>query len=203
MEGLCYAEQGCYMFADNQAQYSENYNFYVNSKSSEFIAALQVVIDSNPSIKLFRYFTCGDIPDIRFVKCMVQLAKNNPDVKFWSYTKKYSIINHYLDDNEPLPENLVIIFSHWQNRDKTFFPMDNPHNLPTSEFIPVGQEERKAAVTHVCPCSDPSVNATCKTCDHPCYTLKPGESMALLEHSTKETKQRDKEIKAAKKALKK
>ena len=74
--------------------------------------------------------------------------------------------------------------------------------MPTSEFIPLGKEELKDTVTHICPCSDPSVNVTCATCDHPCYTLKQGESMALLEHSTKRTKKRDKEIRTAKKALK-
>ena len=98
---------------------------------------------------------------------------------------------------------MVIIFSHWMNDDGSYYPMDNPHDLPTSEFIPYGREDLKEKVTHVCPCSDPSVLATCETCDHPCYTLKKGEMMGLLEHSTKQTKQRDKEIRLAKEQLKK
>ena len=101
-----------------------------------------------------------------------------------------------------LPENLTIIFSHWLNSDGTYYPMDNRHNLPTSEFIPFGMEKLAEKVTHICPCSDPTVKATCATCDHACYSLKKGESMALLEHSTKATKARDKAIKEAKKALK-
>ena len=134
---------------------------------------------------------------------MVKIAIDNPGIKFWSYTKKYSIVNKWINANGDLPENLVIIFSHWMNCDGSYFPMNNPHNLPTSEFIPFGREELKETVTHICPCSDPSVVATCATCDHPCYKLCKGESMALLEHSTKATKQRDKDIKAAKASLKK
>ena len=204
----CYACNGCYLFANNQALYSENLNFFNNNPYHVFIDALQLVIDKT-GYKLFRYFTCGDIPNSRFLDCMVTLAERNPDVKFWTYTKKYHIVNSYISENggfpscAAIPENLKIIFSHWLNEDGTYFPMDNPYNLPTSEFIPYGREELKEKVTHICPCSDPSVNATCATCDHPCYTLKNGESMALLEHSTKQTKERDKAIKTAKQAIKK
>ena len=197
----CYAENGCYMYANNQAKYSENVNFYKNHDSETFINAIQLSINTF-RYDHFRYFTCGDIPNIRFIDCMVTIAKNNPAVRFWSYTKKYSLVNRWIDENGQLPENLVIIFSHWLNENGTYFPMDNPHNLPTSEFIPYGKEELAEKVTHICPCSDPTVKATCLTCDHACYKLQCGESMALLEHSTKQTKARDKAIKAAKKALK-
>ena len=198
--GICYAESGCYMYGSNQALYSENVNFYNNHTSDIFVNAIQIAINTM-KYKLFRYFTCGDIPNIRFLDCMVTIAKNNPDIRFWSYTKKYKLVNAWIDENGPLPENLVIIFSHWMNEDGSYFPMDNKHNLPTSEFIPFGREELKDTVTHICPCSDPTIKATCATCDCPCYKLCHGQSMALLEHSTKATKQRDKAIREAKAAL--
>ena len=196
----CYACSGCYQFPKNQAGYSENYNFYKSCTTEEFCNALQIAIDKS-QYKLFRYFTIGDIPDYRFIECMVRLAIANPSVKFWSYTKKYTLVNMWIDENGSLPDNLVIIFSHWLNDNGSYFPMDNKHNLPDSEFIPLGQEERAETVTHICPCSDPTKKATCETCDHPCYELKHGESMALLEHSTQRTKARDKAIKQAHDAL--
>ena len=197
---LCYAEQGCYCFADNQALYSENLNFFLDHTNKEFIDGLQIAIDYF-NYSMFRYFTCGDIPNTRFFKCMVQLAKNNPSIRFWSYTKKYEIVNKWIDENGDLPENLTIIFSHWLNKDGTYYPMNNRHNLPTSEFIPMGHESIIDDNWHVCPCSDPTVKATCETCDRPCYKLKNGEHMALLEHSTKETKTRDKALREAKSKL--
>ena len=198
----CYACNGCYNYLNNQADYSENYNFYVNNESISFINEITAYIVANKLDK-FRYFTCGDIPDMRFLQCMIIVAKKNPTVKFWAYTKKYHIVNHYCDifGVDSIPENLVIIFSHWMNENGTYFPMNNKYNFPTSEFIPYGKEELKATVTHVCPCSDPTVKATCATCEHPCYMLKHGESMALLEHSTSQTRERDKAIKEAKQAL--
>jgi len=197
--GKCYACSGCYLFASNQLQYAENLAFF-RANSGEFVKAIQVAIDSAKKT-LFRWFTCGDIPNMAFLSCMVEVARNNPTMKFWSYTKKYTIVNSWISENGELPENLKIIFSHWLNDDGSYFPMENPYNLPTSEFIPFGKEQEAEKVTHVCPCSDPTKKVTCATCDHPCYTLNHGESMALLEHSTSRTKERDKAIKEAKNNL--
>lgn len=204
-DGLCYAEGGCYLFADNQAKYSENLVFFKESTKKQFVQAVQLAIDTI-DYKLFRYFTCGDIPNIDFIDCMVTLARNNPDISFWSYTKKYNLCNKYVAKNgksieKAFPENLVIIFSHWLNNDGSYYPMENPYNFPISEFIPFGKEELAQKATFICPCSDPTVNVTCETCEHKCYTLKPGQSQALCEHSTSKTKERDKALKAAKKAL--
>ena len=207
IEGLCYAEGGCYLFGDNQCGYTENVVFYNSVPDEIFIAALQKAIDIT-GFGLFRFFTCGDIPNYRFIEIMVKLAKDNPSIEFWSYTKKYQLCNRYVAEHggsieKAFPKNLVIIFSHWLNQDGSYYPMENPYNFPTSEFIPIGKEHLAKKATFICPCSDPTVNVTCKTCENKCYRLKPGQSQALLEHSTTNTKERDKEIKTAKKAVKK
>ena len=138
-EGKCYAEGGCYLYGDNQAGYTENSKFILNHSNEVILKAWQLAIDFY-GYKHFRFFTCGDIPFYRFIDCMVIIAKNNPDIRFWSYTKKYALVNKWIDENGSLPENLVIVFSHWLNNDGTYFPMNNRHNLPTSEFIPFGME---------------------------------------------------------------
>ena len=203
---LCYAEGGCYNFPDNQAKYSENLKFFRETDRETFIQALQLAIDSI-GFKLFRWFTCGDIVNSLFLDYMVEIARNNPDVEFWAYTKKYAICNKYVESHggsieKAFPANLVIIFSHWLNQDKTYYPMHNPYNFPTSEYIPVGMEELAKKATFICPCSDPESIATCETCENKCYHLKPGQSQALLEHSTAASKERDREIKEKKKAKK-
>lgn len=200
----CYALNGCYNFLSNQATYAENYAFYKAVGKDGFTSAMVERINEK-KWKYFRYFTCGDIPDIDFVDAMVEIAKQCSNVKFWTYTKKYGIVNIWVNRNglNAIPDNLTIIFSHWLNDDGSYFPMQNPHNLPTSEFIPLGMEHLKEQVTFICPCSDPNVFSTCETCEHPCFNLKYGQSMALLEHSTPRTKKRDKAIRAAKNAIKK
>lgn len=130
---------------------------------------------------------------------MCEIARRNPNIKFWTYTKKYGIVNSYVKQNgiDAIPENLVIVFSHWMNDDGTYYPMYNPYEFPTSEFIPMGKEEMLDSVTNVCPCSNPAVFENCANCSHPCYELKHGQSMGLVEHSTIRTKARDTAIKAA------
>lgn len=151
---------------------------------------------------LWRWFTIGDVPDSRFVGLANEAGIENPDVDFWSYTKKYAIVNRWLDKYIEFVHNLNILFSHWRNRDGTYFPMNNPHNLPTSEFIPLGEEHLAEQVTHICPCSDPNWKGTCSTCKHSCKGLKRGQSMALLEHSTQRTKERDRRIREMRSILK-
>lgn len=194
----CYACGGFYMMSKNMYGYAENLSYFLKTKNEEFVEMFCKQLSENKNRK-FRFFTSGDILNRRFFDCMIGIARKMPNVRFWSYTKKYSIVNAWCDENgiENFPKNLKIIFSHWLNEDGTYFPMENPYNFPTSEFIPLGKEELAANVTHICPCSNPDVFTTCDTCDHPCYELNFGESMALLEHSTNRTKRRDKEIKAA------
>lgn len=194
----CYACGGFYQMPSNMNNYAENLAFFLHTDSKTFCDVFCENLKKNGN-KKFRYFTIGDILNRRFFECMIENARRCPDVKFWSYTKKYNIVNQWVRENgiENFPKNLKIIFSHWLNDDGTYFPMDNPYNFPTSEFIPLGREELVKNVTHVCPCSDPNVKATCDTCDRPCYELNFGESMALLEHSTSRTKERDRAIKEA------
>lgn len=206
--GLCYACHGCYQFGSNMKKYAENFNYYRTHSIEETAAEIIRQVLQHGENVLFRWFTSGDVPDYRFIELMILVAECLPYIKFWSYTKKYSFFNRYVRDHgnsieNALPENLKIIYSHWMNADGSFFPMENPYNFPTSEFIPVGHDEMISESTHICPCSDPSVFKTCATCDKPCYTLAPGESMALKEHSTAATKSRDKEIMAAKKDVRK
>ena len=202
-EKKCYACSGCYRFTHVQLAYSENMAYLMRHTWQEFANEMIDIIHVN-KWNLFRYFACGDIPYRSFIDAVVMIGNNCSETRFWLYTKKYNLVNSWVREHgiDAIPSNVVIIFSHWRNDDGTFYPMDNPYNFPTSEFIPVGHEEEAETVTHICPCSDPDIIANCKTCDHPCYELKHGESMALLEHSTSASKVRDKEIKEAHRALK-
>lgn len=198
----CYGCHGCYHYASNQALYADNLAFFFSHTSREFVDAINAKIREN-GVDASRWFGVGDIVNRRFLDCMIDAARENPDVEFWGYTKKYAIVNRWCDENgvENWPENLSLLFSHWRNRDGSFAPMDNRYNFPTSEFIPVGHEHEIDENTFVCPCSDPDFVGTCMTCEKPCRRMKRGQHVALLEHSTARTKERDAAIRAARKLL--
>ena len=204
-KGNCYGTCGFFQFGSNLKRAAENFMFWFVNGNEAMLEALQDAIDTNPNCEKFRHFEIGDIPNRAYLEnVMIPLALNNPHIKFWTYTKKYSIVNGFVAEHglEAIPKNLTIIFSHWMNEDGSYYPMNNCYCFPTSEFIPIGKEEELLPhITHVCPCSDPTVIAHCATCEHPCHDLKHGESMALLEHSTKASAKRDKALRIAHKAL--
>lgn len=200
-KGKCYACGGCYTYFQNMLQYAEN-AAYIYSHTAQEIAD-EIARQMPDGADLFRWHTIGDFIPATFEAAVI-LARRFKKVHFWAYTKKYRLVNGWIEKHgrESIPENLVIIFSEWRNEDGTVFPMPNPYNLPVSRFIPVGMEKEADRATHVCPCSNPDVLTTCRECDHACHTLKDGESMALLEHSTKASAKRDRVTRAAHKALK-
>lgn len=209
----CYTEKVCYGCTGNYVRYPVNQLYLADNllylMTYGYEAMTQAIIDEikRTHCKYYRWFTVGDIRNLEFIEMMVNVGKACPNVKFWGYTKKYMLVNHYIEtrmngDAETFLRYTGLIFSHWRNKDGSFFKMINPYNMPTSEFIPFGMETEAEKANHICPCSNPDVYENCCNCSNPCYELKLGQSMALLEHSTAETKARDKAISQAHKAIK-
>ena len=205
----CYTEKDCYGCTGNYVQYPVNQLFLADNLLYFLTYGWEKMADDIISeihrqhAEKFRWFTVGDVPSIDFVRMMVKVGQECPTCEFWGYTKKYMMVNYIIhhdfnDDAESFHKYTGLIFSHWLNRDHvTYFPMLNPYHMPTSEFIPYGMESLAETMDHICPCSNPDVVEHCGNCSTPCYRLKLGQSMALLEHSTKQTKQRDKDIRKA------
>ena len=82
----------------------------------------------------FRWHVAGEIIDYDYFCCMVEIAKEFPNFKIWTYTKRYDIVNKYCAENggrAAIPENFNIMFSAWPGLN-----MANPYNFPRFEFIP-------------------------------------------------------------------
>ena len=82
-------------------------------------------------------------------------------MKFMAFTKKYFLVNQWIDNNGNLPDNLNIIFSAW---DKDWEVL-NPHHLPVayvdfkdSEKTPVLPEKYQT-----CP-NQKDKTVTCSMC---------------------------------------
>ena len=121
-------------------------------------------------VRFLRVHVSGDILSPAYLTGMVDVAIKNPHCQFLCFTKRFDIVNHYLDDHaEGFPENLHIIFSEWRGLD-----VSNPHNLPTSR--PVWKGEKIEGI--MCPgsCSE------CAAFDKGCWTLKPGQRVLFEAH---------------------
>lgn len=140
-----------------------------------FFYELQTFIDNN-IVSAIRYHSFGEIPSYEYLVHMVEIAKRNDDVKFYTYTKRFKWVEKYISENGNLPSNLVINVSIWNKN------YDNPYNLP--EFIyDDGTDPEIEKLPH-CPAIDKNGNETgftCAKCKR-CLKAKNGDRMAVYPH---------------------
>ena len=120
----CYCMKGTQAMCKVVAAYVRNLMIY-NNDPKDFWEQVKFKIKHNP-LPLFRWFDAGDILDYEFFCEMVCLAKEFPNIRFMSFTKKYDIVNEWLATNGDLPNNLNIIFSAWHIGWKVNNPFDMP-----------------------------------------------------------------------------
>ena len=65
--------------------------------------------------RFFRFHVSGDIPDFDYLGHMVEIAKRNPHCEILCFTKKYELVNEFMDLCGEFPLNLHMILSGWVN----------------------------------------------------------------------------------------
>ena len=119
----CYASKGCQQIATVQAAYYRNLRLY-NSDPDNFFEQVYCKVKFAGLPKV-RWFDSGDLVDADFFRRMVELCRKTPDVKHMAFTKRYEIVNDYIDKHGELPDNLNIMFSAWH----ALWGVPNPHKL--------------------------------------------------------------------------
>ena len=71
--------------------------------------------------KAFRFHVSGDFFSYDYLDICVAIARNNPKVKFFAFTKQWDIIYQY-DKDFGFPNNFSIILSAWLPRMKDWKP---------------------------------------------------------------------------------
>lgn len=140
-----------------------------------FFYELQTFIDNN-IVSAIRYHSFGEIPTYEYLLHMVDIAKRNEEVRFYTYTKRFEWVEKYISENGDFPINLIINVSIWHNN------YDNPYNLP--EFIyDDGTDPNLEKIPH-CPAIDKNGNETGFTCAKckKCLKAKNGDKIAVYSH---------------------
>ena len=163
----CYARKGHMGCPSVKNAYMTNYEIYKNDPSF-FFHYISIMTRFN---RYFRWHAAGDIVDDEYFAGMVKVATENPETKYLAFTKKFDIVNRYLDAGNALPENLRIVFSGWG---KTF-KVDNPHNLPVA-YIKLKQGDNDHIPEDSIPCG-----GKCYECIA-CWQLTKGQSVFFEEH---------------------
>ena len=123
--------------------------------------------------RYFRFHVSGDIPDADYFMNMIHIAERNNHCEILCFTKKYDIINDYLNTGHQIPLNLHMLLSAWDGLE-----MENPHNLPEAHVR--YRDDTTTARSDAVRCGGNC--AECALTDCGCWTLKPGEQVIFNEH---------------------
>lgn len=123
--------------------------------------------------RFFRFHVSGDIPDNIYLAHMIEIAERNKHCDILCFTKKYNIINEYLELGGSIPDNLHIVLSGWVG-----LKMSNPFNLPEAHV-----RYRNGETTARDDAKECSGNcAECLLTEGGCWSLKSGEQVVFNEH---------------------
>ena len=159
----CYACKGCQAMATVQAAYYRNLRLY-NDDPDNFFEQVYCKIKFSGLPKV-RWFDSGDIVDEEFFARMVDLCKKTPQIRHMCFTKKYEIVNAYIDNNGNLPDNFNVMFSAWD----VLWDVPNPHGLGVA-YVDFNDKRMNPAIpssAFVCPGRE----STCSACGA-CWSKK-------------------------------
>ena len=122
-KATCYANNHNQTRAVVQGAYYRNFRL-MNENIDDLFEQIEYKI-KHSGLNMVRFFDSGDLPSYDFLERMCNMIRKFPDVKFMAFTKKYEIVNDYLNEHT-LPDNFNIIFSAWDHT----WTFDNPYKLP-------------------------------------------------------------------------
>ena len=110
---LCYAKKGMYRFGNVERALTKRYEA---SKEADFV---QRISDELSKVKkgkqvYVRIHDSGDFYSPSYFAKWLEIAQNNPSVRFYAYTKSHSFIR----GNFNLPDNFDLIYSLGSTRDE-------------------------------------------------------------------------------------
>lgn len=123
--------------------------------------------------RFFRLHVSGDIPDADYLRNVIKIVANNPHCEVLCFTKRYELVNRFLESGWLIPKNLHIIYSGWPGLE-----MNNPYSLPEAHVIFKDGTTEANETAVLC-------NGNCMECaitESGCWNLKYGQQVVFHEH---------------------
>jgi len=105
----CYAAKMERIYPTVKNSWKNNYDLLQKYWGDVFVNDICAAIRKKKP-ELFRWHVGGDIFSKDYLDNMCLIAKKNKDVKFWAFTKQFSVLEDY---DDKIPENLTIVLSVW------------------------------------------------------------------------------------------
>lgn len=123
--------------------------------------------------RFFRFHVSGDIPTAKYLANMAAVADRNSHCEILCFTKRYEMVNEFIEQNGELPGNLHMVFSGWVGLD-----MVNPFALPEAHV-----RYRDGSTTARDDAVECGGNCTeCALTEGGCWNLQKGQQVVFNEH---------------------
>jgi hypothetical protein len=100
---ICYADKGTFKYPVVQAKYHSNYE--LTKDKDLFIKIVQSEIIKK-RIEYVRIHSSGDFYNLKYLKAWLKIARSNPNVIFYGYTKSVPLFKKV-----DLPQNFIFCYS--------------------------------------------------------------------------------------------
>ena len=143
-------------------------------------------------VKYFRYHAAGEFESVEQIKLYCDICKENPDVIFYTYTKRFDLlVQFFLKEKNEMPENLVINLSEWHGNLKEFIDENDDitgqvetlfNKMNVFAFDDKTEKSAYAATLVHCPAIDKTGHETGITCAQCRRCMKAGHKTAVFAH---------------------
>lgn len=122
----CFAMVGNYLYANVKNKQKQRIQA---SKKANFVKVISEEIESM-NVGAVRIHDSGDYYSAEYLDKWIQIAKNNPSVTFYSYTKSVHFFKKTHNKwSVTLPKNFVVTFSYGGKYDSLINPVKDKHAL--------------------------------------------------------------------------
>lgn len=123
------------------------------------------------SVRFFRFHVSGDIINREYFHHMVDIAERNQETEILCFTKRYEVVNWWIQEGHEIPANLHILFSGWNN----LAPV-NPYHLPETNIFRNESDIRDGWKI----CGGNCFNCACRGVG--CWQASKGDTIAFKLH---------------------
>lgn len=160
--------------------------------TEEFKKSLLLICSTHASMRLH---VEGDFANVNHLRIVDEVTRKTNCVVM-TYTKKYDMVNKYVERHGLFADNFVLLFSKWEGLE-----MNNPYNFPVvnvyktvDEYLKANDEQKCGFITEnhleegvvydfvMGNCANCFMNHIMQNGRGGCFDMKHGESTAMLAH---------------------
>lgn len=149
---FCYAKSGTYQFSNVKKAHIEKLELVLNNRPEWIRMMNEEIAKPKYNGKYIRIHDAGDFFSIDYAVDWLNIAKQNPDVIFYTYTKEVDLFKNKIPSL--IPSNFIVIYSYGGKQDHMIDPEVDRHSdvfydydkMIQEGYNDIGEDDKQAAI---------------------------------------------------------